>query len=79
MVWVLSLQFKAGIFQLAGFGGQSSVVVTVYVKDSNDHSPVWSAKWARQGPVPVSGDAPVGSVILKVGLCFMFYSYSWFF
>ncbi|VDM86026.1 unnamed protein product, partial [Strongylus vulgaris] len=52
--------------KLAGFGGQSSIVVTVYVKDSNDHSPTWSVKWMRQGPIPISSDTAVGSVVLKV-------------
>ncbi|KAJ1373971.1 hypothetical protein KIN20_036538 [Parelaphostrongylus tenuis] len=52
--------------KLSGFGGQSSIVVTVFVKDSNDHSPVWSAKWKRQGPVAVSSDVTVGTTILKV-------------
>ncbi|KAK5966297.1 hypothetical protein GCK32_008888, partial [Trichostrongylus colubriformis] len=52
--------------KLAGFGGQSSIVVTVLVKDSNDHSPVWAAKWNRQGPVAVSNGTTVGTVVLKV-------------
>uniref|UniRef100_A0A0K0DCV8 Fat-like cadherin-related tumor suppressor homolog n=1 Tax=Angiostrongylus cantonensis TaxID=6313 RepID=A0A0K0DCV8_ANGCA len=52
--------------KLAGFGGQSSIVVTVFVKDTNDHSPIWSAKSKRQGPVVVSSDLAVGTTILKV-------------
>ncbi|KAK6019312.1 cadherin domain protein, partial [Ostertagia ostertagi] len=32
---------SAPLGYLAGFGGQSSIVVTVSIKDSNDHSPVW--------------------------------------
>ncbi|VDN30690.1 unnamed protein product, partial [Cylicostephanus goldi] len=52
--------------QLSGFGGQSSQVVTVYVKDSNDHSPIWSAKWMRQGPIAVNSDTAIGTVVLKV-------------
>ncbi|VDM52768.1 unnamed protein product [Angiostrongylus costaricensis] len=52
--------------KLAGFGGQSSIVVMVFVKDSNDHSPMWSAKSKRQGPVAVSSDLAVGTTILKV-------------
>ncbi|VDO27944.1 unnamed protein product [Haemonchus placei] len=52
--------------KLAGFGGQSSIVVTVLIKDSNDHSPVWAAKWNRQGPIAISNGTAVGTVILKV-------------
>ncbi|KAK6023407.1 cadherin domain protein [Ostertagia ostertagi] len=52
--------------KLAGFGGQSSIVVTVSIKDSNDHSPVWAAKWSRQGPVVVPNGTTVGTVLLKV-------------
>ncbi|KIH54064.1 cadherin domain protein, partial [Ancylostoma duodenale] len=52
--------------KLAGFGGQTSIVVTVHVKDSNDHSPIWAAKWMRQGPIAVPSDAAVGTVFLKV-------------
>ncbi|KAK6741188.1 hypothetical protein RB195_009193 [Necator americanus] len=52
--------------KLAGFGGQSSIVITIYVKDSNDHSPIWAAKWMRQGPIAVSSDTAVGTVVLKV-------------
>ncbi|PIO54250.1 cadherin domain protein, partial [Teladorsagia circumcincta] len=51
---------------LAGFGGQSSIVVTVSIKDSNDHPPVWAAKWSRQGPVAVPNGTTVGTVLLKV-------------
>ncbi|KJH45108.1 cadherin domain protein [Dictyocaulus viviparus] len=52
--------------KLAGFGGQSSIILKVYVKDTNDHSPVWSAKWKRQGPVAISNDYAIGETILKV-------------
>lgn len=56
------------VLQLAGFGGQTSIVVTVHVKDSNDHSPLWAAKWMRQGPIAVPSDAAVGTLLLKVTL-----------
>ncbi|KAK6023862.1 cadherin domain protein [Ostertagia ostertagi] len=47
--------------------GKSSIVVTVSIKDSNDHSPVWAAKWSRQGPVVVvPNGTTVGTVLLKV-------------
>lgn len=37
--------------------------VTVEVLDSNDHYPVWSAKWMRQAPILIG---KVGDVLIKV-------------
>ena len=45
----------------------ASVLVEVFVEDSNDHSPVFAAKWTRQGPLPIAQDTAVGTVLLKVG------------
>lgn len=36
-----------GILQLKGFDSVNKATVEVFVKDSNDHSPIFAAKWAR--------------------------------
>lgn len=58
-----NFNFKV-VISLQGIKGNSDErEVSVEVLDANDHSPVWSAKWMRQAPIPIG---KVGDVLVKV-------------
>uniref|UniRef100_A0A0M3KDY6 Cadherin-4 (inferred by orthology to a C. elegans protein) n=1 Tax=Anisakis simplex TaxID=6269 RepID=A0A0M3KDY6_ANISI len=61
------LSYEAKIrLQLPEYKAGAYVQVEVSVVDSNDHSPVFAAKWARGEPIAISKDFPLEETIVRV-------------
>uniref|UniRef100_A0A1I7XKI7 Cadherin domain-containing protein n=1 Tax=Heterorhabditis bacteriophora TaxID=37862 RepID=A0A1I7XKI7_HETBA len=54
------------LVKLKGYNEHASLVVDVFVTDCNDHSPVWAAKWSRQGPIAIPDNHLPHKILLKV-------------
>uniref|UniRef100_A0A915BTY2 Cadherin domain-containing protein n=3 Tax=Parascaris TaxID=6254 RepID=A0A915BTY2_PARUN len=68
--WLNHERNKSFIFtvfaELREYGSTAEAQVEISILDSNDHSPVFAAKWARGEPIALSRKFAVGKTIVRV-------------